>query len=86
MLIDLTMVLLIFFIFIILIRLVKVKTNYDLLLHLNLISVKLAMLIVLFAIRSHSKDILDIALTYSMIGFLSMTLLSQVLSKGGRMK
>lgn len=86
MLIDWTMMLLIFFIFVVLIRIIKVKTAYDLLLHLNLITVKVAMLIVLFAVKIHSKDILDIALTYSMVGFLCLTLLSRVLSKGGRMK
>jgi multicomponent Na+:H+ antiporter subunit F len=86
MLIDMTMMLLIFFIFIVLFRLVRVKTPYDLLLHLNLMTVKLAMLIVLFAVKIQSKDILDIALTYSMIGFLCLILLSRVLMKGGRMK
>ncbi len=86
MLINLTMVLLIFFIFVLLVRVVFAKTQQDMLVFLNLMTVKLVLLIVLYAVKENASVILDIALTYSMIGFLSMMLLANLVTKGGRMR
>lgn len=62
------------------------KTIWEKLMFLNLISIKLIMLISVFAVIMDVPEALDISITYSIIGFISITLLSRFLLTGGRLK
>lgn len=86
MLLDLTIYLIIGYIMILVGKMIFIRSTFDLMIVLNLITIKLAMVIVLYAMRHHSSAVLDIALTYSMVGFISMSLLARMLLKGGRIK
>jgi len=68
------------------IRLIYSKTLWDKILMLNLISAKVVLFIALFAIYSDRLILLDIAISYGIIGFLTMTLLSKFIMAGGREK
>jgi multicomponent Na+:H+ antiporter subunit F len=68
------------------IRLIYSKTLWDKILMLNLISAKVVLFIALFAIYTDRLILLDIAISYGIIGFLTMTLLSKFIMAGGREK
>ena len=68
------------------IRLIYSKTLWDKILMLNLISAKVVLFIALYAIYSDRLILLDIAISYGIIGFLTMTLLSKFIMAGGREK
>jgi multicomponent Na+:H+ antiporter subunit F len=68
------------------IRLLIGPTIWDRILMLNLVSIKVIMFVVLLAIQQNNLLLLDIALTYGIIGFLTMTLLSKFIMTGGREK
>jgi multicomponent Na+:H+ antiporter subunit F len=56
------------------------------LLLLNLISSKIILVLVLYAVYEQSDMLLDIALTYGIISFLTMTLFSKFVIAGGKQK
>jgi len=56
------------------------------LLLLNLISSKIILVLVLYALYEQSDMLLDIALTYGIISFLTMTLFSKFVIAGGKQK
>jgi len=56
------------------------------LLLLNLISAKVILVLVLYAVYESSEMLLDIALTYGVISFLTMTLFSKFVIAGGKHK
>jgi multicomponent Na+:H+ antiporter subunit F len=56
------------------------------LLLLNLISAKGILLIVLYAVYQQSDMLLDIALTYGIISFLTMTLFAKFVIAGGKQR
>jgi multicomponent Na+:H+ antiporter subunit F len=56
------------------------------LLLLNLISAKVILVLVLYAVYESSEMLLDIALTYGVISFLTMTLFSKFVIAGGKDK
>jgi multicomponent Na+:H+ antiporter subunit F len=56
------------------------------LLLLNLISAKVLLVLVLYAVYEQSEMLLDIALTYGIISFLTMTLFSKFVIAGGKQK
>lgn len=62
------------------------KSIWEKLMFLNLISIKLIMLISVFAVIMDVPEALDVSITYSIIGFISITLLSRFLLTGGRLK
>ncbi len=66
------------------IRLVRGKTVWDKLLSLNLLAIQIAMLIVTYAVLIKSSLVMDIAIAYSIIGFLSLVLLTRFIVNGGR--
>ncbi|MFA5542263.1 MAG: monovalent cation/H+ antiporter complex subunit F [Bacilli bacterium] len=68
------------------IRLLIGPTIWDRILMLNLISIKIIIFVVVYAIYIDSKTLLDIAISYGIIGFLTMTLLSKFIMTGGREK
>lgn len=61
-------------------------TVWDRLITLNLMTLKLTMLVIVFAVLTDSNIMLDIAMIYSVIGFLSVSVLSRFILKGGRLK
>jgi multicomponent Na+:H+ antiporter subunit F len=56
------------------------------LLLLNLISAKVILVLVLYAVYDANDMLLDIALTYGIISFLTMTLFSKFVIAGGKHK
>jgi multicomponent Na+:H+ antiporter subunit F len=56
------------------------------LLLLNLISAKVILVLVLYAVYEANDMLLDIALTYGIISFLTMTLFSKFVIAGGKHK
>ncbi|MFP4286678.1 MAG: monovalent cation/H+ antiporter complex subunit F [Candidatus Izemoplasmataceae bacterium] len=68
------------------IRLIIGPTIWDRLLMINLISAKTVLFMVVFAIWEKSELILDIAIAYGIVGFLTITLLSKYIMTGGREK
>ena len=59
---------------------------WERLIGLNLIVIKIVLLITVYAVMIESSAVLDISITYSIVGFIAMTLLSRFLLKGGRLK
>ena len=84
--IETTLFILCFSIFVLLIFLIKGPTVWDRLISLNLMTLKMAMLIIAYAVFTESNIMLDIAMTYSIIGFLTVSMLSRFILKGGRLK
>lgn len=68
------------------VRLIQGKTLWDRILMLNLISAKVVLFIAVYAVYTNSIVLLDIAISYGIIGFLTMTLLSKFIMAGGREK
>jgi multicomponent Na+:H+ antiporter subunit F len=68
------------------IRLIQGKTLWDRILMLNLMSAKVVLFIAVYAIYVDRLVLLDIAISYGIIGFLTMTLLSKFIMAGGREK
>jgi multicomponent Na+:H+ antiporter subunit F len=68
------------------IRLLKGPTLWDRILMLNLISAKVVLFITVYALYFKNLILLDIAISYGIIGFLTMTLLSKFIMTGGREK
>ena len=86
MFIKITMVFLIVAMIITLFRMIKGPTIWDKLMALNLLSVKTVLLITLYSVYKNNIMMLDISMTYAVIGFLGITLLSRFILKGGRHK
>jgi len=68
------------------IRMLKGPTIWDRILMLNLISAKVVLFITVYALYMKNLILLDIAISYGIIGFLTMTLLSKFIMTGGREK
>jgi multicomponent Na+:H+ antiporter subunit F len=81
-----TLFILVIFIVASFIRMLKGPTIWDRILMLNLISAKVILMIAIYAIYQNSTTLLDIAISYGIIGFLTMTLLSKFIMTGGREK
>jgi len=62
------------------------KTVWERLMAINLMTIKMVMLIMVYAVLMESPIVMDISITYSIIGFISVTLISRFLLKGGRLK
>ena len=82
----LTLFIMILAIFVSFIRLILGPTIWDRILMVNLISAKVVMFVAVYAIYENSTSILDIAISYGIIGFLTITLLSKYIMTGGREK
>jgi multicomponent Na+:H+ antiporter subunit F len=81
-----TILLLVLAMIIAFIQLIRGKTLWDRILMLNLISAKVVLIIAVYAIYIDNLVFLDIAISYGIIGFLTMTLLSKFIMTGGRHK
>ncbi len=84
--IDLTIYIILSVSFVFFLMLLRSKSIWEKLMFFNLICVKLLMVITLFAVSMGIPEVLDIAITYSIIGFISLTILSRFLITGGRLK
>jgi len=82
----LTLLLLVVFVVASFIRMIKGPTIWDRILMLNLISAKVILMIAIYAIYQNNITLLDIAISYGIIGFLTMTLFSKFVMTGGREK
>ena len=67
---------------IVFIRLIRGKTIWEKLLSLNLIAIITVMLIVTYAVEYNLILVMDIAIAYSIIGFLSLILLTKFVAGG----
>lgn len=56
------------------------------LMFLNLIIVKLTLLMMVYSVMQNSQMILDISITFAIIGFLATAVLTRFLMKGGHAK
>lgn len=81
-----TMILLIFSMLAFFIKIFFTKYVWNRLLLLNLISAKIVLFIALYAVYFENALLLDIALTYGIISFLTMTLFSKFVIAGGKDK
>lgn len=68
------------------IRLIIGPTTWDRLLSLNLISIKTILFLSVYAVYTDHLFLIDIAFSYGIIGFLTITLLSKFIVMGGRQK
>lgn len=65
-------------------RILKGPTKWDRLLGLNLLSAKFIILIITLAFLEKSYFLLDIAMVYGLLGFISIIFFSTFLGKGGK--
>lgn len=86
MVIRITMIFLIIAMIAILIKMILGPTLWDRLMCLNLFSAKTILLLSLYGIYRENMMLLDIAISYGIIGFLTITLLSRFILRGGRQK
>lgn len=70
----------------VLIKLVRGPSLWDRLMALNIISIKIIMLVTVYAVMQKNTMLLDLSIAYSIIGFLAVSLISQLVLKGGRLK
>lgn len=66
------------------IRMIIGPTIWDRILMVNLISIKVVLFIAIYAIYLDSAMMLDIAIGYGVIGYLTVMLLSKYIMTGGR--
>lgn len=81
-----TMLFLVVAISVTMIKLIKGPTIWDRLLSLNLISIKIILLLAVYGVYKDNPLLLDISISYGIIGFLTITLLSRFILRGGRQK
>lgn len=74
----------VFTIIAILLRLVMKTTTWEKLMALNIFAIKMIMLITIYAVMTENESLLDLSITYSIIGFLSVTLISRFLYFRGK--
>lgn len=86
MLLQLTMYLLVLSALVLFGLLLRAKSIWDKLIFLSLINVKLALTMTAYSIYVDSQMILDISMTYGLIGFFSVAILTRFLLKGGHLK
>lgn len=86
MFLEITLIILSLAIMILLYHMALVRTIWEKMISLNLIAIKVVMLITVFGVMIGSPAVLDISITYSIIGFISVTMISRHLLRGGRLK
>jgi multicomponent Na+:H+ antiporter subunit F len=84
--IPVTMVLLVLSMMAFFVKIFFTRYVWTRLLLLNLISAKIILVLVLYAVYEQNDMLLDIALTYGIISFLTMTLFSKFVIAGGKNK
>ena len=69
-----------------LVALLRTKNTIDKLIYLNLLNVKLALALTTYSVWIDSQMALDISITCGLIGFLSLSIFTRFLLKGGHLK
>jgi len=82
MMLNTMMIVLLLTLGLIVIRLIRGKTIWEKLLSLNLIAIITVMLILTYAVDHQLILVMDIAIAYSIIGFLSLILLTKFIAGG----
>lgn len=82
--IEITTYIISFLVMITAIRIIIGPTTWDRLLGYNLVMAKILMLIVLFSIILEKSYLLDIAITYSLIGFISTLFIAKFVKDRGK--
>ncbi|MBN2794796.1 MAG: pH regulation protein F [Clostridia bacterium] len=82
---SLFIVIVVFFITLSILRVIIGPSIWDRLLGFNLVSAKLLILIVLLASYFQSSLILDIAITYAVLGFIGTVFIATYIQKRGRL-
>lgn len=85
-LLELTLWVLVIAMLLTFLKLILSKTVWDRILMLNVLSAKVILLIATLSFYLEEPFLLDIAITYGIIGFLTMTLLSKFIMTGGKEK
>ncbi len=80
------MIFLCFSVFVIIINLFTGKTIWEKLLSFNLITVKAVLLISVYAVYKSNPALLDVGLSYGIIGFLTVIIITRFVIKGARQK
>lgn len=70
----------------ILIKIIMGPTTWDRLMCINLFSAKTILLLSIYGVYKENTMLLDISISYGIIGFLGITLLSRFILRGGRQK
>lgn len=83
---KITCYIIIFAIIVLVIYLAKSENVWERVMVINLLSIKTILLITVFAVWMDLPVMLDITITYSIIGFIAITLISRFLLSGGRLK
>jgi len=68
------------------IKLIIGPTIWDRLLALNILSMKTILFLSIYAVYTEQLYLIDIAFSYGIIGFLTITLFSKFIGMGGRQK
>lgn len=68
--------------FIMMLKLIKSETLWERLLSLNLVAALVIMLVIIYAVRTNRILVMDIAITYSIVGFLSLILMIRFIFGG----
>lgn len=71
---------------IVLIRLLRGKTVWDKLFSLNLFAVLTVMLIVTYAVEKQLTLVMDVAIAYSILGFLALVLITRFIAGGNNVR
>lgn len=72
------------FILLVLVRVVMGPTIWDRLLGLNMVSAKIVMAIVVLAVMTQRSYLMDIALVYTILGFVGTVLIARFVEKKGK--
>lgn len=80
------MIFLCFSVFAVIINLFTGKTIWEKLLSFNLITVKAVLLISVYAVYKSNPMLLDVGLSYGIIGFLTVIIITRFVIKGARQK
>jgi multicomponent Na+:H+ antiporter subunit F len=80
---ETTLFIIAIYIALVLVRVIFGPTIWDRLLGLNAISAKIIMSIVIFSIITNKTYLLDVALVYALLGFISTVLIARFIEKKG---
>ncbi len=83
---EITLLIILISVFSLIVYMVKGQSIWERIIGLNLIVIKIVLLITVYAVMNELSIVLDIVITYSIVGFISVTLLSRFLLRGGRLK
>lgn len=78
------MAIFVFFTLFHLLRIIKGPSVWDRLLGLNLFSLNMILLMILYALYSNINYLLDIAITYALLGFISIVFIARFIQRKGK--